>query len=96
MKISDKRRQLNIKNMVKFLSTVDLRDEPRPNPFNELDLHTIIEFIKIYKEHRDALECIFAYVRKYRQASSELVVSDLYDVQRTLQVMEVHEVDSND
>ena len=87
--ISDKRRKKNIDNFFSFFSGTNKWGVKNQEALEYFDADTIVHLLRLYRTHPEALETIFAYSRKYKQASEEITSNDVNEALKMLVVSDV-------
>lgn len=96
---SEKRKKHNRENLVKFFGNKRDHDiytgvYSNLNPqghFNTFSPEELLKLMRLYLDNREAVEYIFSYARRYKQAVMELEVDDIEAAKAMLAVKSVME-----
>jgi len=89
--VSEKRVKKNVENLVRFFSSEDKLGRPRDYIFKYFGPSKLHELIRFYANHQEALEQVFYYVRKFRQASNEITEEDIIEAEKLMDIKSVME-----
>lgn len=86
----DKRIRINRQNLKRFFST-DKHKDARKFIFHTMSPTMFITMARLYLDHRDQMESMWAYCRRFKQAVRELTPEDIEAVAKEFAVEEVME-----
>ena len=90
----EKRKKINRENLVRSFSRDQLQLKIYGDSHKYLDLlpaDELLKFMRLYLDHRSAVENILTYARRFKKAVMELEVDDIEAAKAMLAVKEVKE-----
>jgi hypothetical protein len=89
--LPEKRVRKNRENLLRFFTSPDKHGQPRKKVFRVITPKAFITLAQLYLAHRDEIEMIFSYVRKFKQAAGEITEEDVQQTSNEIDVINVME-----
>lgn len=88
----EKRVNTNRKNIFKFFHKGRVKGlYSNRKAFDKFDHETLVKLCRLYSEHQDELEPVFAFCRMYKKAAKEVTAEDFAEAEKLMAIESVHE-----